>query len=57
MEWIIENWIFILIAAIFVGMHLTGHGCHGGHGKNEGNNKHKHSDKGSSEKKAGGSCH
>jgi hypothetical protein len=60
MEWIMENWIFILFAAIFIGMHLSGRGCCGGHGKHggdKGNDEHRHSDKGSSEKKAGSSCH
>jgi hypothetical protein len=36
MEWLLENWFFVLILVIFVGMHLFGHGCggrHGGHGK------------------------
>ena len=33
MEWLSENWVFILIAAAMVAMHLFGHGGHGGHGK------------------------
>jgi len=32
MEWLSENWIFLLIAVAFVAMHLFGHGGHGGHG-------------------------
>lgn len=32
MEWLSENWIFLLIAVVFVAMHLFGHGGHGGHG-------------------------
>ena len=60
MEWVMENWIFILFAAIFIGMHLSGHGCCGRHGKDGedgGQDKHKHSGEGSSEKKVGSSCH
>ncbi len=61
MEWVMENWVFILFAVIFIGMHLFGHGgMHGGHGKHggdEGHDEHKHSGEGSTEKKGGGSCH
>lgn len=32
MEWLSENWVFILIAVSMVAMHLFGHGGHGGHG-------------------------
>ncbi len=38
MEWLSQNWFFVLILAVFVGMHLFGHGgCggHGGHGKDD----------------------
>jgi uncharacterized membrane protein len=31
MEWLIENWFWVLIGILFVAMHL-GHGGHGGHG-------------------------
>lgn len=31
MEWLAQNWIWILIGVAFIGMHLFGHG-HGGHG-------------------------
>lgn len=62
MEWIRENWVFILFFALFIGMHLFGHGMHGGgcggHGRgNEGDEHKGHSD-GSSEKKkkGGGGC-
>lgn len=62
MEWIQENWFFVLFAALFIGMHLFGFGCgghgkHGGHGGEEGHDEHKHSDKESSEKKGGAACH
>ncbi|MFC5301814.1 DUF2933 domain-containing protein [Azospira restricta] len=34
MEWLSQNWFFVLILAVFVGMHLFGHGgCGGGHGR------------------------
>lgn len=32
MEWLAENWFSVLIAIVFVGMHMFGHGGHGGHG-------------------------
>jgi len=31
MEWLTQNWFFLLLAVAFVGLHLFGHG-HGGHG-------------------------
>ncbi len=31
MDWLTENWFWILIFAIFIGMHLFGHGGHGSH--------------------------
>lgn len=40
MEWLSQNWFFVLILVVFVGAHLFGHGgCgggHGGHGKDRG---------------------
>ncbi len=32
MEWIAQNWVWILVGLAFVGLHLFGHGGHGGHG-------------------------
>ncbi len=32
MEWLSENWVFILVFLAMMGMHLFGHGGHGGHG-------------------------
>jgi hypothetical protein len=32
MEWLSENWVFILVAVAMVAMHLFGHGGHGGDG-------------------------
>lgn len=31
MRWLAENWIFLVVVALFVLMHLS-HGGHGGHG-------------------------
>lgn len=35
MEWITENWVFLLIAGVFIGMHILGFGCcgHRKHGR------------------------
>ncbi len=63
MDWVIENWFFILFAVLFISMHLFGFGCggHGGHGKHgrdEESDEYKgHSDEGLSDKKGGGACH
>ena len=32
MEWLSENWVFLVVAAAMMAMHLFGHGGHGGHG-------------------------
>lgn len=32
MEWLSENWVWVVVAAAMVAMHLFGHGGHGGHG-------------------------
>ena len=32
MDWARQNWVFILFFVIFIGMHLFGGGCMGGHG-------------------------
>lgn len=32
MEWLSQNWVWVLLVAGFVAMHLFGHGKHGGHG-------------------------
>jgi len=36
MEWIAQNWVWIVVAVAFVGLHLFGHGGHGGHGSHGG---------------------
>lgn len=52
MEWIRENWVFILIFIFFIAMHRFGGGCMGGHGRHgeEEGDEHK-GHEGSSEKK------
>ena len=52
MEWIRENWVFLVFFVFFIGMHLFGHGCMGGHGEEKGDEHKGH--EGSSEKKKGG---
>lgn len=32
MQWISQNWVWVLFFVAFIGMHLFGHGGHGGHG-------------------------
>lgn len=32
MEWLSQNWIWVVVFAAFIGMHLFGHGGHGGKG-------------------------
>lgn len=47
MEWVRENWIFILLLFICIAMHFFGHGRHGNHaGHDEKSEEHKeHADK------------
>jgi hypothetical protein len=53
MEWLTENWFWVVIGGLFVGMHLFGHGGHGGHGGGCGHGGHGASDKTSSGKPSG----
>jgi hypothetical protein len=32
MEWISQNWVWVLFFAGFIAMHMFGHGGHGRHG-------------------------
>ncbi len=64
MEWARENWVWIILFAVFIGMHLFGHGGmhggHGGHGGKKEDDEHKgHSDGSHAKKehKGGGGCH
>jgi hypothetical protein len=42
MEWLSENWVWVLIGIAFIAMHMFGHGGHGehrGHGGSGGGKK------------------
>ncbi len=39
MDWLAENWFWVLIGAVFIVMHLFGHGGHGGHSRHGGQEK------------------
>ena len=39
MEWLAENWLWVVFGTAFVAMHMFGHGGHGGHGGNDSTNK------------------
>ena len=41
MEWLSENWVFLLVVVGMVAMHLFGHGGHGGHGGQRRDNEEK----------------
>mgnify|MGYP003636215802 FL=1 len=32
MEWLSQNWVWVLFGVGFVAMHMFGHGSHGSHG-------------------------
>jgi hypothetical protein len=36
MDWLAENWVWLLVGAAFIAMHMFGHGGHGGHGRHDG---------------------
>jgi len=65
MEWIINNWILLLIPVLFIGMYFFGYGCcsHGKDGKHsekESDHHNGHIDSCSSDEsttKKGGCCH
>ena len=43
MQWLSENWVFVLVVIAMVAMHLFGHGGHGGHGRRRGESEgHQH---------------
>lgn len=35
MEWISQNWVWVLVAVGMIAMHMFGHGGHGGHSGND----------------------
>jgi len=39
MEWLSENWVWVLIGIAFLAMHMFGHGDHGGHGGHGGGHR------------------
>ncbi len=41
MEWLYDNWVFLLAAVGMMAMHLFGHGGHGGHA---GDHRHRDED-------------
>lgn len=44
MQWLLDNWILVLLVGGMIGMHLFGHRGHGGHGGGHGRAKHKPED-------------
>jgi hypothetical protein len=40
MQWLSENWVFMLVGVAFIAMHMFGHGGHGGHGGPGGHGGH-----------------
>lgn len=36
MEWLQQNWFWVVVIVLFFGVHLFGHGGHGGHGGGDG---------------------
>ncbi|MHB8442406.1 MAG: DUF2933 domain-containing protein [Candidatus Tyrphobacter sp.] len=44
MQWISQNWVWVLVGVAFIGLHVFGHGGHGGnsHGTQERPMEHKH---------------
>ena len=57
MEWIRENWFFIVVFALCIGMHLFGHGMHGGHGGHGEKDEQGKGASGNKERKGGHGCH
>lgn len=55
MEWIRQNWVFIIFFIIFIAMHLFGHGCMPGHGGHRGHEDEKEGEE-RKEKKGGHGC-
>ncbi len=39
MDWLAENWFWMLIGVVFIVMPPFGHGRHGDHGRQEGHGK------------------
>lgn len=39
MEWLAENWLWVIFGILFAGMHMFGHGGHGGHSGHDDSDK------------------
>jgi hypothetical protein len=46
MDWLSENWVWVVVGVAFVAMHLFGHGGHGGHGGGHGKREDEERDTG-----------
>lgn len=47
MDWLVQNWVWVLVLVVFVWMHSSGHGgCggHRGHGRHDGGSRKSSSD-------------
>ena len=42
MAWLSENWVWVLVGAGFIAMHMFGHGGHGGQGASKQGPGHQH---------------
>jgi hypothetical protein len=40
MQWVLDNWVWILFGGGMIAMHMFGHGGHGGHAKSSGGDDH-----------------
>jgi hypothetical protein len=47
MDWLAQNWFWVALVGVFIGIHVFGHGGCGGHGGHE---AHRAPDDGSSDK-------
>lgn len=54
MDWIAQNWVWIVVALAFVGLHMFGHGGHGGGHGGHGGDGPKDQDAGPAQKRAPG---
>ncbi len=45
MDWLAENWFWVLIGVVFIVMHLFGHGGHGRHKEHGKKDDHEDEDK------------
>ena len=57
MDWLSQNWIWIVVAVVFFAAHLFGHGGHGGHGGARGDGRRDGNSGGGASRRPGGSGH